>query len=245
MAWNVCKQMITLGVSCSFRYREQILYGLDKTEQRLNMPGAIGVNLRVTGECPCGGLFRLPVNQHHLSTGHSSQGGRKYMEDFFSVAYQPSKEDERDLEFAFFGIFDGHGGAEAAAYAKEHLMRQIINQKQFWSENDEDVLRAIREGYIATHRAMWREQGEYIRISMSLIVQFSIPNPIYREMAPNGHRPPEHGWNHGNRRLYSPREDVHRPRRRLWHRAGLRGPHWLHGLEGTPADPGSQARVRH
>lgn len=82
------------------------------------------------------------------------------MEDFFSVAYQQS-EDECDLEFAFFGIFDGHGGAEAAAYAKEHLMRQIVNQKQFWSEHDADVLRAIREGYIATHKAMWREQGEH------------------------------------------------------------------------------------
>lgn len=83
------------------------------------------------------------------------------MEDFFSVAYQQS-EDECDLEFAFFGIFDGHGGAEAAAYAKEHLMRQIVNQKQFWSDNDADVLRAIREGYRATHNAMWREQGECI-----------------------------------------------------------------------------------
>lgn len=83
------------------------------------------------------------------------------MEDFFSVAYQQS-EDECDLEFAFFGIFDGHGGAEAAAYAKEHLMRQIVSQKHlFWSDKDEDVLRAIREGYIATHKAMWREQGEY------------------------------------------------------------------------------------
>lgn len=40
-------------------------------------------------------------------------------------------------------------------------MRQIVNQKAFWSDNDADVLRAIREGYIATHKAMWREQGEY------------------------------------------------------------------------------------
>ncbi len=39
------------------------------------------------------------------------------MEDVFSVAYQQT-EDEKDLEYAFFGIFDGHGGREAAIFAK-------------------------------------------------------------------------------------------------------------------------------
>ncbi|XP_059619618.1 uncharacterized protein LOC132263710 [Phlebotomus argentipes] len=104
------------------------------------MSASIGVNLRVTGHC--------------------SQGGRKYMEDFFSVAYQQS-EDEKDLEYAFFGIYDGHGGCEAATYAKEHLMNEIVNQKLFWSENDSDILKAIREGYHATHNKMWREQEKW------------------------------------------------------------------------------------
>ena len=61
------------------------------------MSPSIGLNLRVTGHC--------------------NQGGRKYMEDVFSVAYQQT-EDEMDLEYAFFGIFDGHGGKEAALFAK-------------------------------------------------------------------------------------------------------------------------------
>ena len=61
------------------------------------MAPSIGLNLRVTGYC--------------------NQGGRKYMEDVFSVAYQQT-EDEKDLEYAFFGIFDGHGGREAAVFAK-------------------------------------------------------------------------------------------------------------------------------
>ena len=37
--------------------------------------------------------------------------------DVFSVAYQQTN-DEKDLEYAFFGIFDGHGGREAAQYSK-------------------------------------------------------------------------------------------------------------------------------
>uniref|UniRef100_A0A1I8NTS2 PPM-type phosphatase domain-containing protein n=1 Tax=Stomoxys calcitrans TaxID=35570 RepID=A0A1I8NTS2_STOCA len=108
---------------------------------------SIGVNLRVTGQC--------------------SQGGRKYMEDYFSVAYQQS-ENAKDLEYAFIGIYDGHGGAEAATFAKEHLMMEIINQRLFWSDSDHDILRAIREGYIATHYAMWREQDKWPKTANGL-----------------------------------------------------------------------------
>jgi protein phosphatase 1D len=81
------------------------------------------------------------------------------MEDYFSVAYQQS-EDEKDLEYAFFGIYDGHGGQDAAVFAKEHLMNSIVSQKLFWSDNDDDVLKSIHEGYLATHLAMWRIQGK-------------------------------------------------------------------------------------
>ena len=64
------------------------------------MAPSIGLNLRVTG--------------------YKHQGGRKYMEDEFGVAYQQTA-DEKDLEYAFFGIFDGHGGREAALFAKVRL----------------------------------------------------------------------------------------------------------------------------
>lgn len=102
------------------------------------MAPTIGVNLRVTGHC--------------------NQGSRKHMEDMFSVAYQQT-EDELDLEYAYFGIFDGHGGHEAATFAKEHLMKAIVSQSGFWSDDDKDVLRAIKDGFIATHYAMWRNLG--------------------------------------------------------------------------------------
>lgn len=103
------------------------------------MDASIGVNLRVTA--------------------HSNQGGRKYMEDMFCVAYQPTS-DEKDLLYAYFGIFDGHGGREAALYAKTHLMDHIVSQKNFWSEDDELVLRSIKDGFISVHQAMWRELGK-------------------------------------------------------------------------------------
>jgi protein phosphatase 1D len=100
------------------------------------MAPSIGVNLRVTGHC--------------------NQGGRKYMEDVFSVAYQQT-DDEKDLEYAFFGIFDGHGGKEAALFAKEHLMDTITKNKGFWSDDDDVVLRAIREGFLTVQQNMWKD----------------------------------------------------------------------------------------
>ena len=68
------------------------------------MAPSIGLNLRVTG--------------------YKHQGGRKYMEDEFGVAYQQTA-DEKDLEYAFFGIFDGHGGREAALFAKVSLITDL------------------------------------------------------------------------------------------------------------------------
>lgn len=65
-----------------------------------------------------------------------------------------------DINLIIGFYFPGHGGSEAATFAKEHLINLIVNQKAFWSDDDEEVLRAIREGYLATHYAMWREQGK-------------------------------------------------------------------------------------
>lgn len=86
------------------------------------------------------------------------------MEDVFSVAYQHTKEGQ-DLEYAYFGIFDGHGGKHAAIFAKEHLMDNIVSNPYFWSENDEDVLKAIKEGFLTTHQAMFKVLGKMCAIN--------------------------------------------------------------------------------
>jgi len=89
------------------------------------------------------------------------------MEDVFSVAYQQT-EDEMDLEYAFFGIYDGHGGREAAYYAKEHLMDNITKRQEFWSESDELVLKAIREGFLKTQQDMWGDLENWAKTSSGL-----------------------------------------------------------------------------
>ena len=41
-------------------------------------------------------------------------------------------------------------------------MDYIVSQKGFWEEDDESVLKAIREGYLQTHYAMWKDLGKAI-----------------------------------------------------------------------------------
>lgn len=101
----------------------------------------------------------IPSEVTLRTTADNTQGGRKYMEDKITIAYHVTEW--KHLEYAYFGIFDGHGGEEASIFARENLLNSIVKQNLFWSINDEDVLRAIREGYIATHLAMWKEQGKF------------------------------------------------------------------------------------
>jgi len=89
------------------------------------------------------------------------------MEDVFSVAYQQT-DDEMDLEYAFFGIFDGHGGKEAAVFAKEHLMDNIVKHQNFWSENDDLVLKAIRDGFLKTQSDMWADLPNWAKTNSGL-----------------------------------------------------------------------------
>lgn len=87
------------------------------------------------------------------------QGKRNHMEDFFDIGYQMKpcdqiRPNEWPYEYFYFGIFDGHGGREAANFAKQHLLTNITGQKDFWSQQDDDVMRAIRNGFAQTHSAM-------------------------------------------------------------------------------------------
>lgn len=58
---------------------------------------------------------------------------------------------------AFFAVFDGHGGSEAAQFARDYLWEFIKKQRGFWSKCDEEVCSAIRKGFVACHHAMWKK----------------------------------------------------------------------------------------
>lgn len=83
------------------------------------------------------------------------------MEDNHAIKFV--KKDTRDYEFAYFGIFDGHGGPEASRFARDKLLGEITKYDQFWSDNDDDVLFAIKSGFLDTHQAMWKELDNWPR----------------------------------------------------------------------------------
>lgn len=75
-----------------------------------------------------------------------------------TVESSPVQSDNRtQRSVAFFAVFDGHGGREAAQFARDYLWEFIKKQRGFWSKDDEEVCAAIRKGFVACHHAMWKK----------------------------------------------------------------------------------------
>ena len=112
--------------------------------------------------CTDNEIFKMPsIGGAELRiTTDSKQGGRKYMEDVVHIHFEES-EDKSSFEYAYFAIFDGHGGPSAGQFAKEHLLGEITKQKNFWSNDDTQVLKAIKDGFISCHRLMWKAVGKF------------------------------------------------------------------------------------
>jgi hypothetical protein len=39
-------------------------------------------------------------------------------------------------------------------------MNFIVNEKGFWSEDNEEVLESIKKGFLECHNAMWKDLGK-------------------------------------------------------------------------------------
>ena len=88
------------------------------------------------------------------------------MEDFTAVVLETEPERR-----AFLAVFDGHGGGEAAYYARRHLWENIKAQKGFDSDDTEKVKAAIKEGFLTTHWDMWNEVGKrYFFVVLSIVL---------------------------------------------------------------------------
>ena len=84
----------------------------------------------------------------------AAQGSRKSMEDYTSVAIEPREDSE-----CFFGVFDGHGGHQAAFFARQNLWETIQKQRDFYSTDPNEVGKAIKRAFVEVHKAMWKERG--------------------------------------------------------------------------------------
>lgn len=78
---------------------------------------------------------------------------------------QPGSASRPRRSVAFFAVFDGHGGREAAQFARDYLWEFVKKQRGFWSDCDREVCSAIRKGFVACHHAMWKKLRKFARIN--------------------------------------------------------------------------------
>uniref|UniRef100_A0A158R3V0 PPM-type phosphatase domain-containing protein n=1 Tax=Syphacia muris TaxID=451379 RepID=A0A158R3V0_9BILA len=81
----------------------------------------------------------------------ANQGGRKYMED--RVHIEQVRSSDGTLNYTYVAVYDGHGGADASEFVRKNLLKNIEKQDGF-NRSDEEMLEAIRKGFIETHYAM-------------------------------------------------------------------------------------------
>nr|XP_055053721.1 protein phosphatase, Mg2+/Mn2+ dependent, 1Da [Misgurnus anguillicaudatus] len=79
-----------------------------------------------------------------------------------------SEDIRRPRAVAFFAVFDGHGGPDAARFARKHLWDHIKKQRGFWSHDDDEVCAALRKGFISCHHAMWKKLPEWPKTATGL-----------------------------------------------------------------------------
>lgn len=79
---------------------------------------------------------------------------------------------------AFFAVFDGHGGREAALFARDHLWDFLKKQRGFWSKDYRKVCAAIRKGFIACHHAMWKKLRKLLALKTMTLVLCKMSNYV-------------------------------------------------------------------
>ncbi|KAG6631207.1 hypothetical protein I3843_13G062500 [Carya illinoinensis] len=82
---------------------------------------------------------------------YCKRGRREAMEDRYSAVLNV----QGDSKQAFFGVFDGHGGAKAAEFAAENLDKNIIDEV---TRSDENAIEeAVKQGYLNTDSDFLKE----------------------------------------------------------------------------------------
>jgi len=93
----------------------------------------------------------LPMNQRelnpnfsHMKVGHwSDMGRRPYQEDRYNITKIGTLKDRTPI--SFYGVFDGHGGSEAAQYCADRLNLYLQNSTSF---PDGDIALALNKTFL-------------------------------------------------------------------------------------------------
>ena len=100
-------------------------------------------------------------------TAETNAGGRRHMEDYLAVKLCPNdrlRQVPHLREQAYIGVFDGHGGKEAAKFARERLWEVIQDQPKYQMNDIKSVCESLREAYEALHREMEPLRGRCMNV---------------------------------------------------------------------------------
>lgn len=96
-------------------------------------------------------------------TAETDAGCRRHMEDYLAVKLCPNEELSKLphlKEQAYIGVFDGHGGKEAAKCARERLWDVIQSQPKYKLSDINSVKESLEEAFVALHKEMEPLRGE-------------------------------------------------------------------------------------
>lgn len=96
-------------------------------------------------------------------TAETNPGCRRHMEDYLAVKLSPNEEHSalpHLREQAYIGVFDGHGGKEAAKCARERLWDIIQSQPKYRLSDITSVKESLEEAFLALHNEMEPLRGE-------------------------------------------------------------------------------------
>ena len=86
------------------------------------------------------------------------------MEDFLAVKLRP-QERFQDVSYlreqAYFGVFDGHGGKEAARFTRDRLWDVIQDNPKYQKPDAENICAGLTEAFEAVHKEMEPMRGRY------------------------------------------------------------------------------------
>uniref|UniRef100_A0A8C8VFT0 Protein phosphatase 1E n=1 Tax=Pelusios castaneus TaxID=367368 RepID=A0A8C8VFT0_9SAUR len=122
-------------------------------------------------------LQRKPLRYYETSI-HAIKNMRRKMEDKhvcipdFNMLFNLEDQEEQ----AYFAVFDGHGGLDAAIYASIHLHVNLVHQEMFQHDPAEALCRAFR---VTDERFVQKAARESLRCGTTGVVTFIRGNMLH------------------------------------------------------------------
>ncbi|XP_012736909.2 protein phosphatase 1E [Fundulus heteroclitus] len=122
--------------------------------------------------------YRRRPQPYYETSIHAIKNMRRKMEDKhviipdFNTLFNIQDQEEQ----AFFAVFDGHGGVDAAIYAANHLHVNLFHQESFSQDPSEALCRAFK---MTDERFVKKASREHLRCGTTGVVTFLRGRTLY------------------------------------------------------------------